>query len=301
LGVNWLVVALALGSAWAFAVSTTLKNSSASDAPSTSRRAGGSLAGFVRATVNHPRWLAGLVADAVGLCLQVVALHLGALALVQPLMVSGLLFALLLRHRHHLRGISSAELRWACLLTAGLAAFLLLSGAASGSLHPEAADRLPAIIAAAVGVLTGIICLSAARHSIPAATRAALIGIAVGAVYAATAALIKASTDIAATAGAIALLAHWQPYTLIVVGGLGLFLTQLAFQAGPLTASLPAISTVDPLLSIALGVLVYDEHLHRGPLGGTVLAGLLLLLALAVIQLGRLDAPAPAAAPGHPR
>ena len=92
------------------------------------------------------------------------------------------------------------------------------------------------------------------------------------------------------------LLTHWQPYTLIAAGGLGLLLTQLAFQAGPLTASLPAIATVDPLLSIAIGVLVYDEHLRRGPLGGATLAGLLLLLTLAVIQLARLNTQA-----AHPR
>ena len=69
----------------------------------------------------------------------------------------------------------------------------------------------------------------------------------------------------------------------------GLFLTQLAFRAGPLTASLPAISTVDPLLSVTIGVVVYDEHLRRGPLGGALLAALLLLLVTAVVGLGRVE------------
>ncbi len=56
------------------------------------------------------------------------------------------------------------------------------------------------------------------------------------------------------------------------------------------TASLPAMATVDPLLSVAIGVLVYAEHLRRGPLDGTVLLALLLLLAAAVIQLSRVGA-----------
>jgi len=48
--------------------------------------------------VSHRLWLAGILADTGGLGLQVYALHLGALAVVQPLLVIGLLFALALNH-----------------------------------------------------------------------------------------------------------------------------------------------------------------------------------------------------------
>ena len=101
---------------------------------------------------------------------------------------------------------------------------------------------------------------------------------------------MKAASDVAANHGWTALLLSWQLYTVLALGAIGLFLTQVAFQAGPLTASLPAISTVDPLLSIAIGVLVYDEHIHRGPLSGAVLLLLMLVLATSVIQLGRIEA-----------
>ena len=70
----------------------------------------------------------------------------------------------------------------------------------------------------------------------------------------------------------------------------GAILTKLAFQAAPLAASLPAISTVDPLRSIVVGVAVHDEHVNRGPGGGTVLVALLLLMGAAVIQLARTPA-----------
>ena len=114
------------------------------------------------------------------------------------------------------------------------------------------------------------------------------MGVAVGVVYAASAALLKALTD-RVTHGPWALLTSWQLYAVIVVGAVGLLLSQLAFQAGPLTASLPAIATVDPLLSIVVGVMVYDEHIHRGPGSGVGLVGLMLLLGLAVIQVGKVD------------
>jgi hypothetical protein len=54
-------------------------------------------------------------------------------------------------------------------------------------------------------------------------------------------------------------------YAVILVGIAGVLLNQLAFQAGPITASLPAIATIDPLLSIVIGVVVYDEHCGAGP------------------------------------
>jgi hypothetical protein len=54
-----------------------------------------------------------------------------------------------------------------------------------------------------------------------------------------------------------------------------------------LTASLPAIATVDPLLSIAIGVLVYHEHLHHGPFRGLGLACLVVLMGVAAIQVSR--------------
>src|SRR5260370_1942579 len=46
---------------------------------------------------HRPRWVAGLAASVAGLALHAAALHAGALAVVQPLLVMGLAFALPLR------------------------------------------------------------------------------------------------------------------------------------------------------------------------------------------------------------
>ena len=82
----------------------------------------------------------------VGLTLQVVALHNGAIAVVQPLLTSGLLFALILRAVHH-RRLHRGELAWAALLSCFLAGFLVVAGAAPGASANEGVDRLPAILA----------------------------------------------------------------------------------------------------------------------------------------------------------
>lgn len=286
---GWVVVVLAVSSAFAFAVSTSLKHVSAGQVPDAQDLHPRKLARFVRATLSHRLWLGGIGADVVGLSLQVVALHLGALAVVQPLLITGLLFALALRQRYQ-RRINHREIVWAIVLTLALAGFLLLAGTASQQHPAETADRAPAVAAGVVGLLLAVISVVLGRRQRSGGRAAALLGIAVGATYAATAALLKGVTDIAVR-GPVALLTSWQLYTVLVLGAAGLLLSQVAFQAGPLTASLPAIATVDPLLSIAVGVLIYDEHIRRGPAAGVGLGVLLLLLGIAVIQLTRVDRP----------
>jgi len=98
----------------AFATSSSLKHASAGQVPDAQDLHPKSVGRLVAATLAHPLWLGGIVADVVGLSLQVAALHLGALAVVQPLMISGLLFALILRQRT-LRHTSHREIGWAVL------------------------------------------------------------------------------------------------------------------------------------------------------------------------------------------
>lgn len=283
---QWLVVVLGLGAALSFALSSSLKHVSAGHHPDAQSMAPGKLARFVQAMLSHPLWLGGVGADVVGLGLQITALHLGALVVVQPLLVSGLVFALLLRRfydRHH---IGRREVGWALVLTAALAGFVILATTSHNAAPHERADHLPAVVVGICGALLAGACVELGRREKNEGRSAALLGISVGIIYAATAALLKGVSDVALK-GPVALFSSWQLYTVLVIGATGLLLNQLAFQAGPLTASLPATATVDPLLSIVVGVVVYDEHVRRGAGGGVALALLVVLLGIAVIQLAR--------------
>ena len=112
------------------------------------------------------------------------------------------------------------------------------------------------------------------------------LGIAAGLAFAATAGLLKETVD-GLGRGAGALPTTWPGYALLVVGGLGLLLNQLAYQAGPLRASLPAITTVNPIVSLVIGVAVFDERFRSGApyLAGEILA--LVLIAIAAVGLTR--------------
>lgn len=283
------VIALSLAAAAAFAVSTSVKHVSAGEVPDAQDLRVGAVTRLVRATLIHRLWLAGTAADVVGLGLQVVALHFGALAVVQPLLLTGLVFALFLRGRLGDR-VAAREIMWAGVLTMTLAGFLVLAGTDPSS--AQGADHGPAIIAGVVGtILVGSCVWLGRRQRAVGGRSAALLGIAVGTIYAASAALLKSLTDIVTADGPVAVLTSWQLYLVIVLGAAGLLLNQLAFQAGPLAASAPAIDTTDPLLSIIIGITVYDEPFHHSPAAAVGLAALLLLLVVAAIQLARTTTP----------
>jgi hypothetical protein len=294
-----LVVATSLTSTVFFAVSTVLKHRTATSLPKGTGMAAARAGRFVASTLTHRWWLAGLVADAGGLALQAYALHIGAVSVVQPLLVTSLLTSLVISHLSRRTRISRQEFGWGAVLVLVIGGFLTVSGASSPHLNHEAPDRWPAAISAALAAMIAVGCLYWSRRLV-GRRRAAVLGIAVGTVYAWTAVLIKATTEVLANGGLIAMLTSWQLPVLIVCGAAGLLLNQLAFGAAPLNASLPVIATVDPLLSVALGVIVYDERLRTGPLVVAAEAVLLVGLALAVNALSRLNAASDDQRPGPP-
>ena len=85
----------------------------------------------------------------------------------------------------------------------------------------------------------------------------------------------------------------WPPYALVAVGAIGVVLNQLAYQAGPLSFSLPAITSVDPVVSLVIGLAVFDEHFRNGPADLLVEALGLALVVTAATGLTRSDPRSP--------
>ncbi len=275
----------ALCAAALFAIAAALQHRSAglvTDAD-TVRTAG--VAAFVSETLRHPLWVAGSIADIVGFGLHAVAVRDGPLTLVQPLLVTGVLFALPLRrvleHRHPRR----EELGWAAALAVGLVFFLTISTPTNGA--AQAADPVPTVISFAVVGLAILVCSFVGRRS-SGGTAAVTLGVGAGLAFAGTAGLLKETMEIV-NRGPGALFTTWPLYALIIVGGIGLLLNQLAYQAGPLHFSLPAVTIVDPIVSLVIGVAVFDERFRNGTpyLVGEAF-GLALIVAAAV-RLTRSD------------
>jgi drug/metabolite transporter (DMT)-like permease len=233
----------------------------------------------------NPLWVLGLGCDVAGYGFQFLALGHGTLVVVQPLLVTGLLFALPLGAAWAGRRLKRRDWAAAVLVCAGLAVFLTVANPASGH-----ADVRPFVwvllLASAAGAVVLFVVSSLGRV---AWQRAVLLSAAAGIVYGTTAALTKTSSHLLDD-GLIHLLAHWQPYALLVAGIGGMVIAQSAFQAGSLDSSLPTMTVVDPVVSIVIGAVAFGESIAAGPgdLAAEVIA--LVVMSCGVFLLARSEA-----------
>ncbi|MGW1161565.1 DMT family transporter [Streptomyces sp. NPDC002513] len=228
-------------------------------AASTVARGGGLR--LMRALVHRPAWLIG-IAGVVGAALfQALALVNGPMALVQPLFVLELPFALLIAARLMHRRLPNAGW-WAigCVVT-GLA--LVLGAAAPSGVRDQAGmvRWVPALVLS-LGSMAAAVAL--ARPGRPPLFRAAVLGAASAVGNALTAALLKSATGTFAAAGLPAFLTAWQTYGFAVTGVCAILLLENALQAGWLAASQPALTIGDATVSLLLGITLFDERIRTG-------------------------------------
>jgi drug/metabolite transporter (DMT)-like permease len=210
---------------------------------------------FVRYLFSNPLWLFGWVALAGAFVFQAFALHLGQMSVVQPLLVTELVFALLLRRfwvRQQIRAVTWAA---ATATVATLALFVAVSEPTGGTAVPSSSAWAGAVAATAGMTLVLALC---SLRGVPA-RRAAFLGAAASVSWALVAAFIKATTDTLTQYGLGGMFTHWPIYALAVAGLAAEYLNQAALHVGPLSASQPLLVVVDPIVSIALSVWIFNE------------------------------------------
>jgi drug/metabolite transporter (DMT)-like permease len=273
-----MVVASSLGSALLYAVAAVTQQRAAYAQPLEYSLRLSLLFNLLR----RPLWLVGLVCDVGAFLLQFWALDHGALVLVQPLLVSGLLFALPLG-----AVISKERMRrddWigAALVVVGLSAFLLVAQPDRGS--ADAAPRVWAMLVPVVLATVGLL-IFAAQHA-KGSRRAGLLAAAAGTMYGLTAALTKASAHLF-DLGLKHLFTSWKPFALTAGGISGTVVDQSSYQAGPLNWSLPILTVADPIVSIAIGAFVFGEGIEIDGLAPLLEAVALIVMTIGVFRLSR--------------
>ena len=221
----------------------------------------------------RPRWLAAIGVNIGGNVLQIVALHFGALALVQPILVCDLIFAaafaVLLAHRRPDWVTAAGVIASA----AGVGFFLALARPSGGHKTVSFTAFLPlalVFVAAVAG------CLAAARWG-PRPIRPLWLALACGIDFGVNAFLLKLVPD-TLPLGFSDPLQQWPLYAVVIVGPAGFLLSQNAFQAGTMIAPVLAIITsVDPLVSIGVAHAWLGETITSTPLA---LAGEVISLAV---------------------
>jgi len=242
-------------SALGFAVSTSVQHRAAGAAPATS----GNPLRLLLSLLGRRDWVLGAAVGLAAWLLHGLAVSLGTLGVVQPLMLLGVVFALLLRAGLDRTRPSGAEIGGAVLTVVSLAAFLAACRVAPGSGAPDDAAAAAVALAAVLVALT-VVAFSA-RAGEPRRT-APWLGAAAGLLFATTACLLKLCGEVLAEAGVPGLLRDWPGYVLVVCGVLAVSVTQRAYQVGRLSASMPVLNVVTVLGAVSLGVLVFHETPH---------------------------------------
>ena len=167
--------------------------------------------------VRQPLWLTAIATNVAGFALQVVALASGSLALVQPLLVCDLVFAVLISwYLGRRAGIqrSGAKLMFAgvAATTAGVAGFLAI-GRPSGGSTRVGIGVLPPLAVGLVVVVGGCLAVAARNRTL----RPLALALGCGVCYGVAAFAIKLVT--AESGGGLPqILSNWPIYVLAVAG-----------------------------------------------------------------------------------
>jgi drug/metabolite transporter (DMT)-like permease len=215
--------------------------------------------GLIR-LLRDPRWLLSIGGDTLGFGLQVVALSNGPVVLVQPLLVLTLPVSLfvgsLLGHARPRRGDYLACVS----IIGGLGLFFLLLGTPTVGRVPSPRTLEVAIV---VAMLAGVaLCLLV--HGRSAVVRAGVYGAVAGAWFGTLGVLLNSIAAEFGAHGVDGMLGHAAGLVplggLVLIGGLGMILTQVSFQVGALAASFPANKAADPVAAVVLGAALLHQH-----------------------------------------
>jgi len=212
--------------------------------------------------VRTPTWLVGTSLAAVGAALHVFALAMAPLAVVQPVGVLSLVLTTL---------IGGHSRRAALAVCAGTVGFVVLA-ATTGSLTPSTVDASRVqlvLVVAAVMAIVGLRAAGRIRCLVLASSAAVLFGLGSALVRAA---VLDGSLGLAAESAALMLAGGW--------------LAHQAYASGPPAVVIGAVTVIDPLTAVAVGIGVYGEA-FGGPLVMTAQLGCAALAIGGVIALTR--------------
>ena len=268
-------VVAALCSAATFAVGSALQHRAAS-AVSTEESGQRVIARLLR----RRSWVFGLVLSAVAFGLHALALSRGELALVQPVIVSGIVFAVLFRAALDRHLPSRPVVGWLILTWAGLALFVVVrssrSAPAQGVSHEIAFVVVGVAVAGLITIAAGKV--KADRHA------GLLLGAAAGTLFGLVAGLLKLVT-VQAQSGLGHALAHWSLWVLIVVGGGAVLLNQRAYQNARLSITAPMLNIAQVLVAITFGIIVFGERFDGSALAFVAEVAGLVLMGIGIWQL----------------
>ncbi len=238
--------------------------------------------------LGKPRWLLGMACMVAGYLLAAWSIGHLELTLVEPLLTTYLVWALVLAVPMSRQAVKLAEVAGALILIGGVTLLSVTRstrpvGLSFGSFsHWYAAAIIAGVAFAAVR----------AGHHRRGHVRATLTGLGAGLVFGIQDALTRQTLEIVLGKphSLTMLFTSWPAYALAGAGIVGLWLMQNAFSAAPLRASLPAIAAGEPVAGMALGIVVFGDRVQISAGTLAIEAGGIAALITGVVMVARSSA-----------
>ena len=230
---------------------------------------------------HRPLWVAGIVADGLSAMLHVLALSFGPITLVQPLGVTGLLFAMPIVAVLRRQRISARDLSAAVVVLAALSVLL--------SLPPTAGSATVGTSLDLAWLLVATLVFDAAAAAVAAVTppriRSLTLAAGAGVSFGIAAVLVRALLEMLEQS-------HAASVVVVSAVGIGLLipvgflLLQNAYQSGHFSGSFATAVVADPIAAVIGGAWVLNEPLPTLPwqivtsvaCAGLVIAGITVLV-----------------------
>ncbi|GAA1048248.1 DMT family transporter [Arthrobacter russicus] len=279
----WIAVACAVAGAFFLAFGAQ-RQGSAVQANTGGLALGGN--GFMR-LLRNPRWVFGLLLLGAGMLLNVVALSMGTLTVIQPIGAIALVITTVVNSKDQGIRLNRATIVAITACVAGSAIFVLLAvNVVRENTHVTAEEELTIalLLVIVIAVFGGSVLLW--RHRLKAFFYIIGAGVLFGFVAVLTRIISKQLLD---PNGLFLLNVQW--YSIVAIaaaGGLGSWFVQSAYASGPPDLVIAGLTVVDPMIGIAIGIIILNELQPNVPAVIAIAMGASALLAIVgVVALSR--------------
>ncbi|MGO4385595.1 DMT family transporter [Specibacter sp. RAF43] len=242
--------------------------------------------GFLR-LVRNPRWVFGLLLLGAGMALNVIALTLGTLTVIQPIGAIALVITTIVNSKDQGIRLNRATVVAITACVTGSALFVLLAvNVVRENTDVTTEEELVVVLLLAVVVTIFGGVLAVFKHRI----KAFFYILGAGVLFGFVAVLIRIiSKQFFDPNGLYLLNVQW--YSVICIGvacGLGGWFVQSAYASGPPDLVIAGLTVIDPMIGIAIGIIILGElRPVVPPVIAISMAGAALLAIVGVVALSR--------------